>query len=824
VSLLSAVLDVFLSQIPKSSLGQTRLLFLRFFGLLPSFCFCFAAPSLLSYLLFSDKWADPRGKDEATPLADLFIPQITSCTRERLVDMLPNLNLGSRARPALIVVRGPELWTLPLDRDLFDESICISEGQERILSVFDRDGRVLLRPSFEVEPYPADLACSLQSPEKIKETFDRFGLVVVDNVLSANECEATVDEIWKTLLDQSDGSLRRDDASTWDRWPRQGAQFGIIGMGTLRLLEPQACRNRAKAYEAFRAVLRDDELITNVTRGGCMRPTRDVWMGDGVGTVQRPEWASLTDWVHIDMNPFTGQVSSFGFSSTGTQSQDHGFSEPWMARAAFLHANGPDAPAPAVQAILAVADCPTSVGGFHAIPCFHRFAQSWAVLHAHSCLTANSSLDPSTIQVPESDPLRAHVQKIPLRAGSLLIWNSLLPHGNFPNTGTGPAGAHAVQERCRYVQYMHMARASDPYLLPYPLAPSDLPLPQSDHTPLLRRLYGFEPWPSAAARARFQVYQEALREAQTALSPVVSKRSKLQRKKRTVSAHDNPNVRDLYHNLMMLTQQRLFTAMLEKEGAAAAASAAYGGDSRSEASSCCADHACSSSSSCDPESRSIASSTSDSGRAFDPECRSLASTASLESLFSYEGEPRAPQLHVHTHSHAHARQHGHARAHLADSKSSDHKHCRHGACTAACDPLLGVSPANTPGAARGWSGLGSHGDCNHDDHTTTHGEHGDAHRTPHRLRSRMVCRSKHPCRHQQAARTSSTPCLASAGTKVIGPLHRNTSHLCTIPEDEPWELEHHDSSSLALSLDADAVFDLSPVQFPDTVRAFEIDV
>lgn len=510
--------------------------------------------------------AQRRDRDEAQAIADLFIPQITGCTRERLAEMLPKLTLGTRAQPALVVVRDPKAWTIPLDRDLFDEAVCVTDSVENVLRVFDRDGHVVLRPPFDLELYPEGLTCSLQDPAAIAATFQRYGVVVVRDVLDARECEATVDEIWKTLIEQSDGTLRRDDASTWDEaWPRQGTQFGIVGMGLLRFLEPQACRNRVKTYDAFRAVLGEEELITNVTRSGCMRPTRDVWMGEGVGTVQRPEWASLSDWVHIDLNPFTGQVSSFGFTSTGTQHTTRGFDNPFVARAAFLKRIGPGCPPPAVQAILAAADCPVSVGGFHAVPSFHHLAHSWAVLHAHTCLTANTSMDPATVQLPESDPLRAHVQQFPLEAGSLLIWNSLLPHGNFPNTGPGPGegGMHTVAERCRYVQYTHMTTAHDPYLLPYPLSPEDLPLRDTEHTPLLRRLYGFESWPSPAARSRYEVYQAARR----SVAAVVPGMGPAGSAADSIAVTDNPTTRDMYFNMTRVAQQRTFVAMLAEEQA-----------------------------------------------------------------------------------------------------------------------------------------------------------------------------------------------------------------------------------------------------------------
>lgn len=259
------------------------------------------------------------------------------------------------------------------------------------------------------------------------------------------------------------------------------------------------------------------------------------------------------------------QVSSFGFTSSGPVSSTLGHVDPWTARAHAL-----TQPRPAtVQGILALGDCPVDVGGFHAVPSFHLIAQSWAVLHAHTCLEANRSPDPATVQLPDPDPARSHVQQFPLKAGSLLIWNSLLPHGNFPNTGAGPSGPHEAWRRCRYVQYMHMAPAADRYLMPYPLARTDIPMAETDFSPLACRLYGLAPWPSPAAHARWLEYR-------TAVTAVVGDSSR-DGAADDIALHElvlprdgasGEALRDMYFNLTRVVQQRRFVAMVAEEQAA----------------------------------------------------------------------------------------------------------------------------------------------------------------------------------------------------------------------------------------------------------------
>jgi ectoine hydroxylase-related dioxygenase (phytanoyl-CoA dioxygenase family) len=77
--------------------------------------------------------------------------------------------------------------------------------------------------------------------------------------------------------------------------------------------------------------------------------------------------------------------------------------------------------------ILAAVDCRADDGGFHAIPGFQHHAYSWAAANRERCYRASRTPDPTSVQIAKTDPIRHHIQRMPIRAGSLLIWNSLLP-------------------------------------------------------------------------------------------------------------------------------------------------------------------------------------------------------------------------------------------------------------------------------------------------------------------------------------------------------------------------------------------------------------
>uniref|UniRef100_A0A7S3ZEG5 Phytanoyl-CoA dioxygenase n=1 Tax=Lotharella globosa TaxID=91324 RepID=A0A7S3ZEG5_9EUKA len=78
------------------------------------------------------------------------------------------------------------------------------------------------------------------------------------------------------------------------------------------------------------------------------------------------------------------------------------------------------------QGILAIDNCPESVGGFCAVPGSHQAVREW--LQRGNKPYRNKL-------VPEGDIMHNHVQRFPLRKGDMVIWDFALAHANFENRG-----------------------------------------------------------------------------------------------------------------------------------------------------------------------------------------------------------------------------------------------------------------------------------------------------------------------------------------------------------------------------------------------------
>ncbi len=55
--------------------------------------------------------------------------------------------------------------------------------------------------------------------KEYKEFFEKYGFVVVEDVISPEDCKNSIEEIWEII--QHEGALR-EDPKTWDLWPPLG--------------------------------------------------------------------------------------------------------------------------------------------------------------------------------------------------------------------------------------------------------------------------------------------------------------------------------------------------------------------------------------------------------------------------------------------------------------------------------------------------------------------------------------------------------------------------------------------------------------------------
>ena len=227
-------------------------------------------------------------------------------------------------------------------------------------------------------------AVSFAVTEKVNAQafLEKNGFVVIRDVVAD---EATLESIKRELWSAGglDGAPENLELLDWNDFYGSKYNTGKGFVGGSPAIGPAAIKLREDPalVGLYQHLLGSTAIWAKFDRFGFMRPTKT-----------HPEWATETGFVHWDQNPTV---------------------EPNFAR---------------LQGVVALSNHSSTSGGFHCIPEFQNgHFHQWAQKHPQT------EDDGDLIDVAESCLRSNHAKKVPMRAGSMVIWDSRTPHGNWPN-------------------------------------------------------------------------------------------------------------------------------------------------------------------------------------------------------------------------------------------------------------------------------------------------------------------------------------------------------------------------------------------------------
>lgn len=214
-----------------------------------------------------------------------------------------------------------------------------------------------------------------------------WGYVVVPNAVPPENVRATVDFLWE--FEEMDP----DDPASWTRPQRRDHEMKELNnAGMVEAYNTQALwdnRQYPRVYDAFVDLWDTERLWVTIDRANLNPPNRDARAFGGF-----IHWDADTSLDPLPIN---------------------------------------------VQGVLSLVDTDPEVGGFQCVPELFRTFEEWR-------RTQPADRDPW-----KPDVAGFAVEFIPLKAGDLLIWNSLLAHGIRPNRSN----------RVRMAQYISMTPAQE---------------------------------------------------------------------------------------------------------------------------------------------------------------------------------------------------------------------------------------------------------------------------------------------------------------------------------------------------------------------------
>lgn len=281
--------------------------------------------------------------------------------------------------------------------------------------------------------------------------FRTYGFVVIRDVLTPQECQATVNDIFDILEQGTSRAFDRRDVTTWSNWPADGmAKHGMPARKPL--FSPQLLRNRQNPnlFNAFALLFGRDDLMISHDRASLFRPTKRVAFPTGPRDM--PHWKTGES-LHLDMDPW-GYVGS----------PDKALSNLAKLRYGQTHLNNfifennqvnKHISSLNVQAVLNLVDNFEEDGGFQCVPGFCRYFDKWVDDNKTKFSMVSQADERNSLVFANDDPVQRLAIRIPMRAGSLVIWDQRTPHGARPN--------NSERMRCAMFLRMFPAVPMDPH-------------------------------------------------------------------------------------------------------------------------------------------------------------------------------------------------------------------------------------------------------------------------------------------------------------------------------------------------------------------------
>eukprot|EP00605_Chrysophyceae_sp_TOSAG23-4_P001664 GSChrysophyteH1.ASY1.ANO1.1826.1 assembled CDS len=307
---------------------------------------------------------------------------------------------------------------------------CPSDG------LVDVEGYVI---SFPITPNTAEdpPQILISTEREIKDFFDKYGFVVLRDVFTDEDVEATQAAMWR-IVEEANPGLHRHDPASWMAYKQTG-KYGLSSRGPC--FDPQLVKNRqneklAKGLSIILGVPLWDTLVSH-DRFTVYRATKLPADAYELRTGRKN--------VHLDLNPWWWSDAShhrdvlYGVDGLCYSSSDDFVKENNLVVSSM---------GPHVQCVLNFEDNQEQDGGTLVVPSSHRYLQDWCERYAKTMkkprpfVTFNSEISEEE-RALEQQLLRKAI-RVTMRKGSVLVWTQTLFHGTQPN----------ASGRCRLAQFL----------------------------------------------------------------------------------------------------------------------------------------------------------------------------------------------------------------------------------------------------------------------------------------------------------------------------------------------------------------------------------
>jgi hypothetical protein len=283
--------------------------------------------------------------------------------------------------------------------------------------------------------------------DELLEFYIKYGFVVFDNVLTNEEVDLTIKDLWIDInqyLQNFDEDIYVDETNCEElSYASYTNKYGFVNSGPINQLQCWKNRQNQKVYNAFKTLYNltssvdpCEQLIACLDRGSILRPTNI-----NASWETKPIYHfDIDPWEFTETGPFRAELNT---NKKSIIMYDPNNLTYMLSEGNFGKYNG----YPKLSGVIALSDTNENSGGFECFAGFHNYIHEWCEDHEYN------------FDIKNDEYITNNMQKIFMKKGSLLVFTRELPHNVYSNKS----------DKFRYAQYVRITPLSELNLSQYSL-------------------------------------------------------------------------------------------------------------------------------------------------------------------------------------------------------------------------------------------------------------------------------------------------------------------------------------------------------------------
>lgn len=245
--------------------------------------------------------------------------------------------------------------------------------------------------------------------------FKEYGFVIIDNIISNEECKKTELEIFNYLnITDTKSFFNHTEDNIVSRKP---------------LFTPNIVNNRQNIniYNIFSMLLNNKNLLVSHDICYFLKPTKFVNINNKIMDMNK--WKTSDD-IYLDINLLNINKKKILNKLNYTNTKN------------FIYENFiVDINDKNINGLINLTDNMKNDGGFSCVPGFHKYFEYW-----FSQCNQNDLINSDNYKFSKDDPIKKKLYKINIKKGSLLLWDQKIPYSIEQNNSS----AYWLAQKIKY--------------------------------------------------------------------------------------------------------------------------------------------------------------------------------------------------------------------------------------------------------------------------------------------------------------------------------------------------------------------------------------